>query len=120
MQVQPIENTQNFEGRFIKVGDFSGKHLKDFKLARKNLQDRVIFAPFDVYVKLNKNKRVLISFNPDFNKKYYVTDNGFQPATVERYRNAYDKMRDDIAQEIQKKSFWEKFKYFLGIKKYKN
>jgi hypothetical protein len=120
MQVQQIANVQNFEGRFIKIGKFSGSFLKDFKLAKKSLQDRVIFAPFDVYVKLNKNKRVLISSGPDFNKKYYVTDNGFQTATVEKYKKAYIKMRDDIAQEIQKEPFLEKVKYFLGIKKYKN
>ncbi len=120
MQVQQIANTQNFEGRFIKIGNFSDTFLKDFKAAKKALQDRVIFAPFDIYVKLNKSKRVLISSSPDFNKKYFVTDNGFQKATPQRYRNAYEKMRDDIAQEIQKESFWEKFKYFLGVKKYKN
>ena len=120
MQVQQIANTQNFEGKLIKIGNFSGANLKDFKLAKKTLQDRVIFAPFDVYVKLNKSKRVLISSSPDFSKKYYVTDNGFQSTTAEKYRTAYEKMRDDIALEIQKESFWEKFKYFLGIKKYKN
>ena len=59
MQVQQIANTQNFEGRFIKIGNFSDTFLKDFKAAKKALQDRVIFAPFDIYVKLNKGNGCL-------------------------------------------------------------
>ena len=112
MQVQQIANSQNFEGRIIKVGKFYGTDLTEFERAKKVLQDRVTFAPFDIYVKLNSSKRVVMSPTKDFNKKYFVTENGFQPATQTRYWEAYKKMRDDIALEIKKESFFQKLKYF--------
>ena len=120
MQVEAISNNQNFEGKFVILGKFSKHNTETLLNAKKLLQDRVTFAPFDVYVKEGKNNRILMSYTKSFKEQYPVFSFSQNPPypRVFDYARMYEKMRSEIAERIKKENFIEKVKYFLGIKKY--
>ena len=120
MKVQAISNNQNFEGKIVTIGKFSRQNMQIIDKAKKVLSDRVTFAPFDVYIKEGEMRNIIMSYTKDFNKQYPV--NSFSNRTgkprVFDYARIYETMRNEIAENIKKENFWEKFKYFIGIKKY--
>ena len=120
MLVENVNNHTNFEGKIAVVGYFPQKRgLQYLNEAIKVLEDRVTFAPFDVYIRGDKYG-VVMSYSKKFTEGFMVHSGN--PAKkyprVEDYIRVYKDMRNEAAEHIKKEKFFEKLKYFLGIKKY--
>ena len=121
MLVENVNNHTNFEGRIVVARDFPTKHgLQYLQEAVRALEDRVTFAPFDVYIKRDK-LGTMMSYSEKFIEGYMVhPEKGTARLypRAEDYVRVYEKMRNDAAEHIKNENFFEKLKYFLGIKKY--
>ena len=114
MKVQTISNNQNFEGKIV-IQNKLPKTAKDaVNRFVEDYQEKVLFAPFDLFIRKSKAGRVAMSPDKNFKKSYVVkTDTRYSG-----YKKTYEEIQNDAAQKIKQSSLKDKILYFLGFKKY--